>query len=227
MAAGSLRSITAFQEYDYAHKFSAFDNGISSSFRARRWEEFSGFSQEFRFTSELGETFDYIAGVYYEDSDLARDQSSEFNFTQNPGSGFFAARTEDWSQDTETLAAYGQLRWHFSEAWSATIGGRYGSEDKSFAFERFFRDYGDDSGPRAGGGPEPGGPALVQMGDRSEDKFTFSANVQWNASDNSMFYCDLCAGGTRLVDSVIVSTVQTPNSSSGQKITIPSKSAPS
>ena len=38
-------------------------------------QEFSQFSQEFRITSPGGEFFDYVAGVYYEQSDLEFDRA--------------------------------------------------------------------------------------------------------------------------------------------------------
>lgn len=196
--AGTLTSLTGYQTYDYTHRFNGLDGGAAQAFKARRIEGFESLSQEVRFVSNADDgDMDYILGVYYEDSDISRNQQSEFNLTQvfagTPMGGLYLGRGEPWTQDTETLAAFGQLRWSLSDRLTLIFGGRYSSEDKSFRFERYFREYGTDI-IRTGPGPSPGGPALAVSADRSEDEFTGSVTAQWFAGDDSMFYASIAQG---------------------------------
>lgn len=191
---GTFTSISAYQDYTYDYQFFGLDMGLAGGFRATRNEDYSGFSQEIRFTSTERENYDYIVGAYYEDSDLARFQSSDINLVtvfRDPG-GAFLGRTEPWTQDTQTLAAFGQFRWHFAENLSLTLGGRYGSEAKDYDFERFFRVYGTETVLPIPGGP--GGPPLVVSASRSESKFTGSASLKWEVSDDVMTYFSFSEG---------------------------------
>ncbi|MBT8083841.1 MAG: TonB-dependent receptor [Woeseia sp.] len=192
---GTLTSITAYQDYDYKHNFLGLDMGLASAFRAKRNETYENLSQEFRYTSNESDTFDYIVGAYFEDSEVSRNQRSDVNLVTifNDPSGAYVQRNEPWTQDTSSLALFGQVRWHFDNDLSLILGGRYASEDKDFAFERFYNDYGTEnlSGFMGGG---PFGPPLAVTGSRSEDKFTGSATLQWDANDNSMFYVALSQG---------------------------------
>ena len=191
---GTFTSITAQQDYDYDYQFFGLDMGLAQAFRATRNEEYSGFSQEFRFTSNESDSYDYIVGAYFEDSELARFQSSDFNLNNiffDPG-GLFLQRNEPWEQDTQTFAAFGQLRWHFADNMSMVVGGRWATEDKDFAFERFFDEYASDNRLNIPGGP--GGPPISVASSRSEDKFTGSVAVRWEASDAVMAYASFSQG---------------------------------
>ncbi len=192
--AGTFTSITAHQDYTYDYQFYGLDMGLAGAFRAFRDEDYSGISQEFRFTSDESDNFDYIVGMYFEDSDLARFQSSDFNLTTiffDPA-GLHIQRNEPWTQDTQTLAVFGQLRWHFADNLSMTLGGRWATEDKDFQFERFFDEYGTDNRLNPPGGP--GGPPLAVTGSRSENKFTGSVSMQWDVSDDVMTYASFSQG---------------------------------
>ncbi len=192
--AGTFTSITAHQDYGYDYQFYGLDMGLAGAFRATRDEDYSGLSQEFRFTSNESDDFDYIVGAYLEDSDLARFQSSDFNLVTvffDPA-GLFMQRNEPWTQDTQTFAAFGQFRWHFADDLSVTLGGRWAAEDKDFAFERFFDEYGTDNRLNIPGGP--GGPPLAVTASRSENKFTGSVVLRWEASDDVMTYASFSQG---------------------------------
>lgn len=176
--AGDLTLISAYQNYEYDHQFHGLDMGFANLFRAIRQEEYDGVSQEIRFTSNESDTFDYIVGLYYEDSSLKRDQTSHFNLPAVGGPQ--ATEEEPWEQDTNTLALFGQARWKFSEDWTAILGGRWSTEDKDYNFRRFFKQYqtqnilGEDE--------------INRVESRSESKFTPSVTVQWQASDDINLY---------------------------------------
>ncbi len=173
---GTLKFISAFQKYDYRHRFNGADQGSSNLFRAQREEEYDGFAQEIRFTSNPGDKYDYIVGLYYEDSSLEREQTSDFNLPGGP----FIREEEPWNQDTQTLAMFGQVRWNVSDRVTALIGGRWSTEDKDFEFERFFTEY------------QSAVPAfseiLPRMESRSESEFTPSFTVQYDVNDDIMLF---------------------------------------
>ena len=155
---GTLTSISAFQDYYYRHNFVGLDMGLASGFRARRNEEYENLSQELRYTSNDSDAFDYIVGAYFEDSKVSRYQNSSINLVtifRDPG-GLYIDRYEPWTIETRTTAAFGQLRWHFTDDLTLILGGRYASENKDFEFERFFAEYGTDNRLDIPGGP--GGP---------------------------------------------------------------------
>lgn len=178
VSAGTFKSITAFQKYDYVHRFHGADQGAVNLFRARRAEQFDGLSQEFRFTSTEGDTYDYIAGLYYEDSTIERDQTSDFNL---PGGPFFREE-EPWDQDTETLAVFGQVRWYVSDRTTALIGGRWSTEDKDYNFQRFHNEY-QSNIPL----PLPTD-ILPRFESRSESRFTPSLTLQHDLNDSIMLF---------------------------------------
>ena len=195
--AGTLTSITAYQTYDYHHQFNGLDAGVTQAFKATRIEGFSGVSQELRFTSDADAgQFDYILGAYYEDSDIDRNQMSELNLTTvfagTPMGMLYLGRSEPWIQQTESLAGFAQVRWSLSDQMNLIVGGRYSSEDKSFAFQRFFREYGTLTVLPIPGGP--GGPPISVSDSRSEGKFTGSITAQWFTQNDSMLYASFAQG---------------------------------
>lgn len=182
--AGALTWISAYQEYEYDHNFQGLDMGLANLFRANRHEKYDGFSQEVRFTSEESDTFDYIVGLYYEDSSLARGQTSHFNLTSLAGPK--VTEEEPWTQDTETLALFGQARYKFNEDWTGIIGGRWATEDKDFAFRRFLKEYQTQN--------VLGEDEVNRIESRSESKFTPSVTIQWQVHDDINLYGTFAQG---------------------------------
>jgi len=179
---GTLKSITAYQGYDYRHLFHGADMGAVNLFRAVREEEYSGFSQEVRFTSETSDTFDYIVGLYYEDSSIERGQTSHKNLPGGP----FLTEEEPWEQDTETLAIFGQARWSIADSWTAIVGGRWATEEKDFTFNRWINEYQTDNFVAA--------EIIDKSESRSESRFTPSFTLQWEANDDVNVFATLAQG---------------------------------
>jgi len=170
------------------------DMGLASGFRARRNETYDNLSQELRYTSSESGTSDYIVGAYFENSEVNRHQNSSINLVtifRDPGH-LYMDRYEPWTIGTTTIAAFGQFRWRFSDDLTLILGGRYASEDKDFDFERYFAEYGTNNRLAVPGGP--GGPPLAVTDSRTENKFTGSATLQWQSSDNAMLYASFSQG---------------------------------
>ena len=197
---GSLRFITALQNYDWDHRFNSIDQGAGTTFRAFRAEEFEGLSAELRFTSVAGEKFDYIAGVYYEASEIERFQRSHFNFTSFFGAPLpFLTRNEPWTQETDTIAAYGQFRYSLSDRLSTTLGARFSDESKDFSFERFCNPYqtNDAFAPNGLFGGQC--PAFFNFNadrteSRSENDFSPSIGFEYQATDDVMAFFNASQG---------------------------------
>jgi outer membrane receptor protein involved in Fe transport len=209
--AGTLTSVTGYQQYHYLHKFVAVDQGIiGGGLRAEREEDYDGISQELRFTSEEFDTYDYIVGVFYENSDLERLQPSDFNIPAvlgiPAGPPFFTER-EDWSQSTETLALFGQYRWHLSEQFSAILGGRWSTEEKDFDLTFAETEYQGDPyalEPEVTIRPQDDTDinfaelanvdAYRYIDSRSESKFTPSFAVRYTPNNDLMVFASVAQG---------------------------------
>lgn len=111
-------------------------------------EDIDTFSQEFRWTSSLGGSFEYTAGVFFftEDTDRTEifrisragtygDAALPFRLT-DPGPqdiiGNEYART---ANETTSYAVYGQGNWDLNDRWSLTVGARFTRDEKDYVAE--------------------------------------------------------------------------------------------
>lgn len=105
-------------------------------------------------------------------------------------------------QNTESWAIFGQMNWKFNDALSATAGLRFTQEDKTASHQSIVANYGVDSKT-----PSQNPLAFALAGllgeyaphrfdglSREEDKVTWSANLQWDPSDNLMAYVSASTG---------------------------------
>lgn len=116
--------------------------------------------------------------------------------------------------DSDLWSVFAQLTWTISDTWRLNIGGRYTDEDKSGARSIDIVDVTEPSPvqnilgqPRTADPVAPivyfagfgiineqfgGGHNLA--GERNETKFTPAINLQWDATDNSMWYLSVTEG---------------------------------
>ena len=147
-----LTSITASQTWEISD--SAYENILSDAITPLILHDpikEDVFTQELRITSPGGETFDWMAGAFYFDSELDRgtannDPDKAYSYYQDGLPGIpdvifgtqpgliVAGDTATWETqtDTESMALYGQGTYNFSEQTSLTVGLRYDKEDKDF-----------------------------------------------------------------------------------------------
>jgi iron complex outermembrane receptor protein len=84
------------------------------------------FSQELQLQGE-GDSFEYTVGLYYfteETNQIIIDTAPALFFL--PG----IALPETYNLNTDSYAAYGQLRYAINDAWSLIVGGRYTIDEK-------------------------------------------------------------------------------------------------
>ena len=210
----SFTSISGYLGYETDEYLDTDGAGIDA-FTQKQQENYDQYSQEVRFTSPGGETIDWIGGAYYQYWDL--DYKADFLVDDenlwsalgtlgtaigNPDYAALGALTNlqsvrDYSGDSETWAAFGQMTWNISDVYRLTLGARYTSEEKTGSRERNVYDtttgalnivqgatakavFGTDF---ANLGEATGGIFPIHRLDekRGEDFFTPAAIFEWNS----------------------------------------------
>lgn len=78
MGVGTLTAIGAYSAYEFDRNLDADFNPLDGV-GFEEYEDYEQKSFEMRFVSELGNGFEYITGIYYQDSDLIANAKSNFN----------------------------------------------------------------------------------------------------------------------------------------------------
>ena len=138
----TLTSVTGYVDYEFTESCDCDFTG-APVFDAGRQEEYQQLSQEFRLTSDLGSNFDYIAGLFFQNTDLTyADQIQLPDPTVvNTALGLLGAGAlqpfapgsstdRTFNQEGEVIALFAQGTWSVSEALRLTVGGRYTEEKK-------------------------------------------------------------------------------------------------
>jgi outer membrane receptor protein involved in Fe transport len=150
-----------------------------------RNEEFESYSQELRITSPLGETFEYISGLYYEQSDLYR--TNAFNLSNS------LTRIGDNWQEGVSAAIFGSVDWNINESVTLTLGGRYTEDKKDLHKVMFFAN--SKTRTPSGATTVPGlGTAHDVNHSRTDKEFSPTITVEWNPSDDHMYYFNYSEG---------------------------------
>ena len=175
-------------------------------------ETFDQFSQEIRLTSPGGETVDYIAGLYFQDSTLT------YNDVINvPPDGILRALSPAFAnidtrrafeQDTQMLSAFAQFTWNVSDTFRLTVGGRYTTESKEATRKQVHHLGGVPLPPTDPTGMTASiawtlnplfGSFLIEpynliRQERDESKFTPLVTAQWDVNDDVMLYGTFVTG---------------------------------
>jgi len=215
----TLTSVTAYLDYELDERVDSDASGFHV-WTNNSTEEYNQFSQEFRLTSPGGESFDWIAGVYYQDWDLnfsVRTPVPEVGLFSSlgvvaPALAVLADLTQfrDYSGDSELYAAFAQGTWTLSDTIRLTVGARYTYEEKNGYREmNVLRTstgeldivqgatatavFGIDY---ANLGEATGGAFPIHRleDNRSEDFITPTAILEWDVSDGTMLYGSVSSG---------------------------------
>lgn len=118
------------------------------------------------------------------------------------------SRLHALNQSSKVYAVFGQVSWDFSDELTAIVGMRYSHERKKAQQSAFSADFntlelnpllGNDALYAQFGAPSPFA-AIAEAENhsnnlaRSEDAFTWSATVQWQASEDTMYYAKVATG---------------------------------
>lgn len=148
----TLTLITGYNAYESVETCDCDYTG-ASIFTASTAEEFEQLSQEIRITSPGGETVDYIAGIFYQKSELdfqdaiiIPDDSlllPAFAGTltalglADPSVIQGTSTERTFEQDTDLWSAFAQFTWNISDSARLTVGGRYTDEEKDASRHQF------------------------------------------------------------------------------------------
>ncbi len=172
-------------------------------------EDFEQISQEIRLTSPGGEFIDYIAGIYYQDSELTVTDEIIYGetFLITPFSPIADSYTDrEVTQDAELWSVFAQADIHFTDALTLTIGARYSDETKDGR-----RDFAVLPGPTNTGvnmpSPVPVYDNMLEFlfgalnqythtisSDRDETSFDPLVNLQYQINDDVMTYISYSEG---------------------------------
>lgn len=200
----SWNFITGYVKYDFDENCDCDFTG-ANVFNLPLGEDYRQISQEIRLVSPVGNTIDWIAGLYYENNKL--EYNELFNADAN---SIFAslgglnpllpvvANTgipRSFEQDSREVSVFAQGTWNINESWRLTLGGRYTDVYKKAERQMTIT--------QADGSPLP--PALIPIktavmaglfgfnpnsvdGSRREKNFSPLVNVQWDVNNDLMTY---------------------------------------
>lgn len=220
LAPFTVTSITGLVDYEYDEICDCDFTG-ALVFDAGFEEDYTQFSQELRLTSPGGETIDYIAGVFYQSSEL--DYNDSINLVDDTiltqvlqGAApplaplaNLSATQRTYAQDSDLWAVFAQLTWNINDAWRLTVGGRYTDENKDASrIQQHLTspDFGSALLPPGPGDSALSGPYNVMFGlfgiepyetikgNKSESAFTPVITTQWDATDDTMLYATWTKG---------------------------------
>jgi iron complex outermembrane receptor protein len=150
---GTLTSITAFRHAETDWEMASagaplgglglpFDEVIDAIV-----EDIDTFSQEFRWTSSLGDKFNYTLGLYYFEEDTDRveqfkisaagsyEGAHPFTLTDVGSQDFIGNEYSRTANETTSYAVYGQGTYSLNDKWSLTAGGRFTLDEKDYTAE--------------------------------------------------------------------------------------------
>lgn len=219
-----VTSVTGYYEYDYNLNLDA-DNTPVSLLHIQAPEEFDQFSQEIRIASPGGQTFDYLAGAYFQTSDLLVTQDQSYFFltpviTSIPAFARLVpylplGQEVVFSQGEKAYSVFGALTWNLTDRLS--VGGELRG---SWVNKEYRRDlvYGTATEEYGGFVPLPAnlsslaqafangpglGVATPLRGERDDDAWMPSARIQYRF-DPGMVYLSYSngfkAGGFNVAD---------------------------
>jgi outer membrane receptor protein involved in Fe transport len=213
----TLTLVTGYNAYEFKEDCDCDFTG-ASVFAANTSEEFEQLSQEIRITSPGGETVDYIAGVFYQKSEIDFEDAivipddslllPAFSGTltalglADPSVITGTSTERSFKQDTDLWSAFAQFTWNISESARLTVGGRYTDEEKEASRRQFHVDN--------TGAVQPVGAVADDLNvfyglfriepydqierDRSESSFTPLITFQYDINEETMVYATYTTG---------------------------------
>jgi iron complex outermembrane recepter protein len=203
-----LTAITGYAEYEFSENADADFTGAPILEQSID-EDFQQWSQEIRLASPTGGPFEYLAGVYWEKTEL--NVLTKFPFHADslilrlvgPAAPLVADTDSPraFSQDSESYAAFVQGSWNINEAFRTNLGLRYSKEDKQATRSVTLTDL--NGVPLTGGREAATAAVLLQLlsriehdlaDSRSEDHLLPLVGVQYDVTDDVMAYASWTQG---------------------------------
>jgi outer membrane receptor protein involved in Fe transport len=198
----TLTSVTGLLDYSVKELIDVDFSAISLLDGTNQTEDYQQLSQEIRISSPTTGRFNYIAGVYYQKSELDVTDLVVFNRTFlgfGPPFSAIGDTTNDrlYAQDSTLWSAFAQGEFALSDRVRLTVGARFNDESKDGS-----RNLTINKGP-ANLVPVPVVETVFRAlnieahsiaGDLSESSFNPMANIKFDLSDNTMLYATYARG---------------------------------
>jgi len=140
---GVLTAISAYREFEWDN-FQTSDGSPFDIFGTGILEDQEQFSQEIRFSSGVGDRFEYVVGAYYFDMDLYAEPTATVGidalsvpaFGGAPLGSFPGPSISKLLPDinNESFAFFGQAHYQLTERLTVSAGLRYTNEEKSIVY---------------------------------------------------------------------------------------------
>lgn len=160
--------------------------GLNWAAVQERRNDKEGIVQEIRFATQVRGPLQFVGGVYYEDADV--DQLVRLNWYGSAASGeangFGVSGTRISIPTNQTLtqrAIFGEFSYSFSQAWIATVGGRWFDYDRRDISERF----------DTNGNPIPGTSSDVSTDETGQN---FKVNLSYQPQEDVHLYAQWAEG---------------------------------
>jgi len=163
-------------------------------------EKYEQDSYEIRLTSPGGETFDYLAGLYYQESDLSNNYEQSVDVRSLSDAlvapdfcvGFGLCGAAEYMSlyspiEQELWSAYAAVTWNVSDTFRATLGARYTDEEKSSSREGDCQIYDPASGTVLTSGFLNCSTVLGVEDSRTSDNFMPEFLLQWDIGEAMLY----------------------------------------
>ena len=204
----TLTSVTGYLDYNVKETIDVDFINLDLLDGARLAEDYRQFSQELRIASPGDGAFNYIAGVYYQNSKLDVTDVVRFSpfFLSNPGFRALGDTTNDrvYSQKSDLISVFAQGEISITDALRVTIGARFNHESKSgsraLAINRGPLSITPPTGAPISNAAVTGTFRALNIeahsitGKLSEDSFNPMANIQYDINDDLMMYVSFARG---------------------------------
>ncbi len=203
LGASILTSISSYVGYDWEAKTNNDWTNLNVVAGPQR-QDYETFSQEIRLTSAQDQTIEYLVGAYYSKDDYHTRLQATLDVGLSALAGIFYSdrlgRNQQFAQDTESWAVFGELIWNVSDQFRAKFGGRYTEDDKTADKRLWYSDAStlDNAVPDPDIAASWNGVIGVEHNlvgvDRSTDDFSPAITLEWDANDNLMTYISYTKG---------------------------------
>jgi outer membrane receptor protein involved in Fe transport len=209
----SLRSITAYTEYEYDRCLDVDYTSINFIDQCTE-ESHEQFTQEFLLSSPQGGTLEYLAGVYYQEATLDIDNETGAFWSgvsalepailamvnpALPSTSLDGALRSVTEQKTQAWSVFTELTWNISPSFRTILGLRYSDDEKEIDKKNIVSSY---------TGVSPLTPAQLNAVytsfgfftsynyslDRGKDTVTGNLNFQWDVNEDVMTYLNFATG---------------------------------
>lgn len=174
-----IRSTTAYQASDIRLAIDLDGTNVDYSSNFPK-ESSRVFAQELRVMSQNNAPWGWQAGVYYLYEDATQALDVRFPLVD-------ASNIPDGTVDTDAYAVFGQVNYHFSSAWEATVGLRYSYDRRKIDLTQTIED------PMGALGPA-GTTILTQQEARSWDAVTPELTISYTPQPNRRYYVRVARG---------------------------------